>query len=236
MIANFVAQLLGCNKNMKKIVLLVILVLNFLTLAVAADSFVVKKIEINGLQRTSADTVYSYLPITQGEVLRPGQTAEIIKALYDTGFFEHITLTRHGSTLVINVVERPTIGMLKIIGNSVIPKDKLTEVMSSVDIAEGRVYNEAILDKIKQSLLNQYYQLGRLSNARVDVTVNRMDRNRVRVSIVISEGLVAKIRHINFIGNHAFSSRTLAKQLSVTTPGLFTFFSTKKQIVILKKN
>lgn len=224
MIANFVAQLFGCNKNMKKTFLLLVLVFNFLTLALAAESFVVKKIEINGLQRISADTVYSYLPIRQGEVLRSGKTAEVIKALYDTGFFEHITLTRHGDTLVINVVERPTIGLLKIIGNSVIPKDKLTEVMGSVDVAEGRVYNEAVLEKIKQSLLNQYYQLGRY-NARVDVTVNPMDRNRVRVSIVISEGLVAKIRHINFIGNQAFSKRTLVKQLSVTTPGLFTFFS-----------
>ncbi len=209
---------------MRKIILLIILALHFVTAAFAAESFVVKKIEINGLQRISADTVYSYLPIRQGEALRPGKTTEIIKALYETGFFEHIQLTRQGNTLVISVVERPTIGLLKIIGNSVIPKDKLTEVLNSVDVAEGRVYNQAVLEKIKQSLLNQYYQLGRY-NARVDVTINSMDRNRVRVSIVISEGLVAKIRHINFIGNHAFSKRTLVNQLTVTTPGLFTFFS-----------
>lgn len=209
---------------MKKIVILVVLVLSFLTQAYAADSFVVRKIQINGLQRTSADTVYSYLPIRQGQVLHPGKTSEIVKALYGTGFFDHITLARSGNTLIINVVERPTIGMLKIIGNSVIPKDKLIEVMNSVDIAEGRVYNPEVLDKIRQSLLNQYYQLGRY-NARVDVTVNRMDRNRVRISIVISEGLVAKIRHINFIGNKAFSDATLTKQLTVTTPGLLTFFT-----------
>src|SRR5476651_1160074 len=116
MIANFVAQLFGCNKNMKKIVILVVLVLNFLTQAYAAESFVVKKIQINGLQRTSADTVYSYLPIRQGQVLRPGKTSEIVKALYGTGFFDHITLARSGNTLIINVVERPTIGMLKIMG------------------------------------------------------------------------------------------------------------------------
>ncbi|MCD6039097.1 MAG: bamA [Gammaproteobacteria bacterium] len=209
---------------MKKIILLITLVLNLLTVTYAAESFVVKKIEINGVQRISTDTVYSYLPIRAGNVLRPGKTTEIMKALYDTGFFEHITLARHGDTLVINVVERPTIGLLRIIGNSIIPKDKLTEVMSSVDVAEGRVYDAAVLDKIKQSLLNQYYQLGRY-NARVSLTVNPMDRNRVCVSIVISEGLLAKIRRINFIGNHAFNTRTLANQLRVTTPGLLTFFS-----------
>ncbi len=209
---------------MKKIVLLMVLVFNFLTAAYAVESFVVRKIEINGLQRISPATVYSYLPIRQGQVLSPGKTGEVIKTLYDTGFFDHITLSRAGNTLVINVVERPTIGLLKITGNSVIPKDKLIEVMNSVDIAEGRVYNPEVLDKIKQSLLNQYYQLGRY-NARVDVTVNRMDRNRVRITIEISEGLVAKIRNINFIGNKAFSDSTLIKQLTITTPGLFTFFT-----------
>lgn len=209
---------------MKKIILQIVLMLNFLTAAYATESFVVKRIEINGLQRVSAETVYSYLPIKQGQLVRPGKTTQVIKALYDTGFFEHITLARHGNTLIINVVERPTIGLLKISGNSVVPKDKLTEVLNSVDIAEGRVYNEIVLEKIKQSLLNQYYQLGRY-NARVDTRVSPMDRNRVRVDIIISERLVAKIRHINFIGNKVFSSRTLEKQLTITTPGLVTFFS-----------
>ncbi len=220
MVANFGST---CWFNMKRIILLVVLVLNFFAQAYA-ESFVVKKIQINGLQRTSADTVYSYLPVKPGQVLHSGETSAIIKALYGTGFFDHITLARQGNTLVINVIERPTIGLLKITGNSVIPKDKLIEVMNSVDIAEGRVYNPEILEKIKQSLLNQYYQLGRY-NARVDVTVNRMDRNRVGITIVISEGLVAKIRHINFIGNKAFSDSTLSKQLTITTPGLVTFFT-----------
>ncbi|MCE3237970.1 MAG: bamA [Gammaproteobacteria bacterium] len=210
---------------MKKIFLLLfILIMNCFSTVLAAESFVVRKIEIQGLERVSANTVYSYLPIRQGQTLHPGGTAKIIKILYETGFFERINLARQDNTLVINVVERPTIGQLKIIGNSIIPKDKLTTVMKGVGIVEGRGYNAAVLDKIKQSLLNQYYQLGRY-NAQVDVVVNSMERNRVRVTIVISEGLVAKIRSINFIGNHAYSTSTLVNQLTLSTPGLFTFFS-----------
>ncbi len=87
-------------------------------------------------------------------------------------------MSRDNGTLVIHVVERPIIGQLKITGNSVIPTDKLTAVMKSLDIAEGRVYNAAMLEKIKQSLLNQYYQLGRY-NARVELTVTSLPRNRV---------------------------------------------------------
>jgi outer membrane protein insertion porin family len=213
---------------MKKPILLLILLLNIFITSAWASQFVVKRIEIEGTQRISPETVYSYLPIKQGQVLRSDKTVSIIQALYKTGFFEHITLARNGDTLIIKVVERETIGELKISGNSVIPTDKLTAVMKSLDIAEGRAYNRAVLDRIQQSLLNQYYQLGRF-NARIDVTVTQMPRNRVLVKIDISEGLAAKIRRINIIGNHAFSEAKLVDQMTISTPGLFTFVTQSDQ-------
>ncbi|HSW69614.1 MAG TPA: outer membrane protein assembly factor BamA [Gammaproteobacteria bacterium] len=210
---------------MKNRIILVILLLSVLfTKVCAADTFVVRKISIEGLQRISDETVYSYLPIKTGEVLRPEKTGAIISALYQTGFFDHISLAREGNTLIIKVVERPTIGQLKISGNSSIPTDKLTGVIRGVGVAEGRVYNEVILEKIKQSLLDQYYSVGRY-NARVDVNVSQMSRNRVLVKIEISEGLIAKVRKINIIGNHVFSEGTLDKQLDLTTPGIVAFFT-----------
>lgn len=213
---------------MKKIILFFTLLFFFLAKAEAADAFVIKKIEVQGSQGVSNETVYSYLPIKVGDTLTPKQTPELIRELYATGFFEHISLSRQDNTLIIHVVERPTIGQLKISGNSMIPTDKLTEVMRSVGVVEGRVYDRAVLDKIKLSLLNQYYQLGRY-NARVDIRVSPLERNRVQVQIVISEGLVAKVRAINLIGVHAFKARDLNKQLTISTPGLFTFFSQKDQ-------
>ncbi len=91
--------------------------------------------------------------------------------------------------------------------------------------AEGRVYNRAwFLEKIKQSLLDQYYSVGRY-NARVNIVIRSMDRNRVSVNIEISEGLIAKVRKINIIGNHVFTEDTLDKQLDLTTPGIVAFFT-----------
>lgn len=208
----------------KPILIIIFFICSFVNIAWAADSFVIQTIEIRGLQRISADTVYNYLPIHKGERFSSSKSADVIGALYRTGFFEHISLERSGKTLIINVVERQTIGQLKISGNSFIPTDKLTTVMKGMDIAEGRVYNPAVLDRIRQSLLNQYYQLGRY-NARVDINVEPMTRGRVLVTICISEGLVAKVRHINIIGNHCFSPYRLQKQLELTTPSLLTFFT-----------
>ncbi|MDR3477799.1 MAG: outer membrane protein assembly factor BamA [Gammaproteobacteria bacterium] len=214
---------------MKKLLVVLVLFLNgFVAPVFAADAFVVRHIDVEGLQRIDSETVYSYLPIKRGEVLRPEKTTAIIKSLYKTGFFDHITLSRNGDTLIIHVIERPTIGQLKITGNSVIPTDKLTSVMKSLDIAEGRVYNRAILDRIKQSLLNQYFELGRY-NARIDIDVSPLPRNRVLVKIDISEGITAKIRRITIIGNHAYSEKKLVQQLTITRQGLLTFFTQTDQ-------
>lgn len=208
---------------MKKIIQLGLL-LWFLCLNVAwADqSFVVRNIRFEGLQRTSPATVESYLPIKRGQTLQPAKTAAILRSLYKTGFFEHISLANDEGTLVIQVVERPTIGELKISGNSNIPTDKLTTVMKSMDVAEGRVYNPLVLDKITQSLLNQYYLMGHY-NARVDTNVTPMPRNRVMVKITVSEGVTAKVKRISIIGNHAFSEGTLLRQMDIGKSGLFSF-------------
>lgn len=209
---------------MKKTLSLFLLSQLLLGSAWAQDAFVVRRIQFEGLQHISPATVESFLPISCGQTLQPTRTAAILRELYKTGYFDRITLSKRDGTLIIHVVERPTIGQLKISGNSVIATDKLTPVLRSLDIAEGRIYNASVLEKISQSLLNQYYQAGRY-NARVDITASAMPRNQVCVRINISEGLTAKIRRISIIGNHCFDEKTLVKQLDITTTGLLSFMT-----------
>lgn len=208
---------------MKKIFLTLILITQLLSVA-WAETFVVKNIKFDGLQRISPATARSYLPIKTGQKLKPAKTAAIMKSLYKTGFFDHIKLSRQGSTLVVHVVERPTIGKLSVKGNSIIPTDKLMEVMKSLDIAEGRVYNASMLEKIRQSLLNQYYLLGRY-NARVKIHTNKMSRNRLNVVIDISEGLVSTVKRITIIGNKVFKESTLVSELDLSTSGIVSMFT-----------
>jgi len=199
--------------KIKKILFSVLCLLMPLPL-LAMNSFVVREIAVKGLQRISVQTVESYLPLRDGQTLTAEKSREIIAALYETGFFERISLSRTGNVLVIRVVERPTVGKLKITGNSAIPTDRLTSVMKNMGVAEGRVYDSVTVDRIRQGLLNQYQSMGRY-NATVDVTVSPMPQNRVQLSIRISEGLVAKVRRINIIGAHAFSEWQLRRQFDL---------------------
>lgn len=193
-----------------------------------AAPFVVKHIQITGLQRVSQSTVMDYLPVKVGDTINDKNTGKIINTLYKTGFFQDIKLERQGDTLFIQVSERPTIGSIKITGNSSLPTDKLNEVLKQVGLSEGLVFDNAVFERVKQGLLNEYYNLGHY-NARIDVSIVQQTRNRVDVKVDISEGRIAKIRQIEFIGNHVFKSSTLLKELTITTPGIFTFFTRKDQ-------
>lgn len=172
------------------------------------DNFVIKNIQINGLQKIPRDTVLEYLPVKPGQTLTSSDTTHIIQTLYQTGFFTNVTLARQGDTLIINVSERPTIGLIKISGNKLLPTEDLMNALKSAGLSEGQAYNEATLDGMKQALLHQYNLLGRY-DATVNIKVTSESRNRVGIDIQISEGTTARIEEINIIGNKSFSQKEL---------------------------
>ncbi|HVV68892.1 MAG TPA: outer membrane protein assembly factor BamA [Gammaproteobacteria bacterium] len=192
--------------------------------AFAAEEFVVKNIEIDGLQRITRQTVLEYLPIRPGQVLSESDTASIINSLYQTGFFSDVSLARKGDTLVIQVVERATIGLIKINGNKQVKSEDLLAALKQAGIAEGENFNQATIAGMKQALLEQYHMLGRY-DATVDTQVTPESRNRVQLTINISEGHIAKVKQINIIGNNTFSEKELVASLPMAPTHWWQFFS-----------
>lgn len=207
----------------KKILLSVCFILSFVTVSAwAYQEFIIKQINVEGLEGISRETVLSYLPIKVGDALTPQKSQQIIAALYKTDFFDNINLARSNNTLIIRVVQRPIIGRITVSGNEDIPTKKLKESLKKMNFAEGDSYNPSVLDKIKGALESEYFMAGKY-NARVSISVKKQARNRVAVTINISEGKVSKIHQIKIIGNVAFSQSELLKQFKLTTAGLFTF-------------
>ncbi len=195
-----------------------------ITNALAAQTFVIRNIQVQGLQGISKATVLNYLPVHVGETFDPSKTDEIINDLYQTGFFSNISLARAGNTLIINVSERPVIGSIKVTGNNMITKDQINGVLSNVGLVEGRVFDQSVLNKLTNSLQSEYYSIGHY-NARVTTTVTPEPRNRVAVLVTVSEGRVALVEHIQIIGNTAFSSSAIIHAMTLTTPKWNTFFT-----------
>jgi len=197
--------------------------------AVKADEeFVVKDIKVKGLQRISLGTVYNYLPVNVGAKFSLDNVAPSVKALFKTGFFKDVSIEREGATLIINVVERPSIAKIVFDGNKDLSKDDLTKALSKIGLAEGKIFDRQILDKVEQELSRQYLSHGKYS-LRIKTEVTNLSRNRVNIDIKISEGRVTKIKQINIVGNNAFDDNMLMKNFELSTTNLISFYTKDDQ-------
>ena len=190
----------------------------------AADTFVVEDIRLEGLQRITAGTVFNYLPIQVGDTVDDTRTAGAVRALFRTGFFRDVRLERDGDTLVVSVVERPSIGSIEFSGNEDLETEALMSALEQMGFAQGRVFNRSIFDQVKQELHRTYFAAGKYG-AQVTGTVTPLERNRVAVRFEISEGVAAKIRQINIVGNAAFDDEDLLDEFELETTGFFSFLS-----------
>lgn len=191
-------------------------------------SFIIEDIRVEGLQRVSVGTVFNYLPVKTGDEMDQKLSSESIKALFKTGFFKDVRVEREGNVLVIVVEERPSIANITIEGNKDISNDDLRKALKGVGLSEGKVFDRAILDKVEQELQRQYYSRGKYG-LKITSEVSDLPRNRVSVSIKISEGKVAKIKQINLVGNHTFDEDTLLSEFELTTGNILSFYTKDDQ-------
>jgi outer membrane protein insertion porin family len=200
----------------------------YATSALALEPFVVKDIRVEGIQRTEAGTVFNYLPVRVGETFDDQKAAQAIKALYATGFFKDIRLEAEGNVLVVTVQERPAIAQIDFSGNKSFPSDKMKEGLKQIGLAEGMIFDRAMLDKAEQEIKRQYLSQGKYG-ATVKTVVSPMERNRVGVRFDIEEGVVSKIRSINIVGSKAFDNDELLDQFSLTTPNWMSWWNKDDQ-------
>ena len=187
-----------------------------------ADSFIVDSIEVIGNKKITIGTVFSYLPINVGESLDTERTPELIRELYSTGFFDDIELLRRDNTLVIKVVERPSIAEVNFEGNEDIEDEALEQALDQVGMSKGRIFNENQLEKLELELQQIYYSLGKYA-ARIEADWRVLDEGRVAIDITISEGISATIKSINITGNQNYDEDELLDsfELEPSSAGMF---------------
>ncbi len=196
--------------------------------ALAVQPFTVKDIRVEGLQRTEAGTVFSYLPLRVGDTYTDEKGIAAIKALYSTGFFKDVRIEVEGNVLVIGIEERPSIASVTYTGFKEFEKDQLDKALKEIGLSVARTYDKSLVERAEQELKRQYLSRGRY-DAQITTTITPIERNRVEINFVADEGDVSKIRKIALVGNKAFSDRQLHKALKLRTPGWFTWYDKSDQ-------
>ena len=192
----------------------------------ASEPIRVADIQLQGLQRVSAGTVFNLLPASVGDTLDSADMRELVRMLFQSGYFDDITLLRDGDTLIVRVEERPAIEKIELEGNKAIKTEDLLKNLGEAGLKEGDIFKQATLERIGIELTRSYFAQGRY-NASIDPTVKKLSRNRVELKIDIDEGKSSGVRHINFVGAKVFSQADLRAPLELKHPTLLSFIRGK---------
>lgn len=194
----------------------------------AVNEFVVKDIQVDGLRRTEAGTVFSYLPIRVGDTFTDEKALQAIRALYATGFFDDVKIAAKGDVLVVTVAERPAIASLEFKGIKEFDDKTLKNALKDIGISESKIFDRSLLEKAEQELKRQYLSRSKYA-AQVKTELVTLPRNRVGIVFNVDEGDSASIKRLRILGANSFSEKTLLEEFQLGTGGLLSWYSKNDQ-------
>lgn len=181
----------------------------------AADDFQVDNIQVKGLQRVALGAALTHIPFNVGDNLNDFRVSQSIKALYKSGHFSDVVVSRDGNTIIYRVQERATISAITFDGNKDLKDEQLTESLDGSDIRVGETLDMTVISGIEVGLENFYHSVGKY-NADVKAKVTHLPRNRVNIDFAFEEGDAAAIEQINIVGNEKFSDAELLERIELT--------------------
>lgn len=183
----------------------------------AAQQYQFNSVVIEGNARIGNSAILSRAGIGRGQAVSAGELNDAYQRLNDSGLFESVSIEPRGGTLVIKVVELPTINRVRFEGNKRIKNDALEALIGS---NERRVFNPSQAEKDAAAIAEAYSNDGRIA-ARVSPKVIRRSQNRVDLVFEIFEGDNVEIERLSFVGNRKYSDRRLRRVLGTKQAGLF---------------
>ncbi len=181
----------------------------------------IARILVEGNQRIEPATITSYMLVRPGDTFDPERIDLSLKTLFATGLFADVQIEQRGSDLVVSVIENPIINRVIFEGLRTLDEDDLEE---EVQARPRSVFTAARAQADVQRIIEVYRRAGRFA-AQVTPQVRELDQNRVDLIFEIDEGPVTGVRDINFIGNEAYSDRTLRDAIVTTESRWWNFFS-----------
>lgn len=176
--------------------------------AVRAQDLVVRRIEIQGLQRYERTLILSRLQTKEGAVFHRDTLQKDIQRLYATGFFSDIQFTEElvegGLKLTLIVEESQVIQTIEIEGNKEFDDSTL---LKEFRLRVGDLFSRYLLSVDMESIRKKYKEKGYNF---VDVTeVVKPVPGGVQIQLTVREGPRVTVELIDTTGNHSFMDHEL---------------------------
>ncbi|MBN8944628.1 MAG: outer membrane protein assembly factor BamA [Rhizobiales bacterium] len=176
-------------------------------------------IVVQGNRRIEADTVRSYFSTGPGEPLSAARVDEGIKAMYATGLFRDVRVSRQGGRLVVTVVENDVINRVVFEGNR---RLKTEQLINEIESRPRGTFSRSTVQSDVQRLYDVYRRTGRYDVEIVPKTIQQPN-GRMDLVFEINEGKKASVRSINFVGNNNFGRQRLLDVMTTGETGLFSW-------------
>ncbi len=185
----------------------------------SAQAAVISRITVEGNQLIPSDTIRDFAGINFGENLSSADINAVLRRLYDSGMFENVDLRVSGSTLIIQVIENPTVNIVAFEGNKSIKDAMLAAIVSS---SASRPYNRLTAEADAQRISQIYGQKG-YTGASVHPVIIPVSEGRVNLVFEVTESAITAVNKVNFIGNSAISDRRLRGAIDTNESNFLSF-------------
>lgn len=209
-------SILNMSRSAALAILLVVSGLFAQTTPATAQNFSFSSVSVEGNQRIETGTILTYLGFGSGEAVTAGALNDAAQRIRATGLFESVDVVPQGSTLVIRVVEFPTINRISFEGNQRLRDAELSAVVQS---QSRRVYSPIQAEADTAAITQIYADQGRI-NATVAPRIIERSDNRVDLVFEIFEGGLTEVERISFVGNRNFGEGRLRRVLETKQAGL----------------
>ncbi len=185
----------------------------------------ISEIKIEGNKRITDDTIklFSGIEKFKKKDLSENELNILLKQLYETNFFENVTININNGILIIKVKENPLIQTVKFVG--VENKKIIKALEENIKLKERTSYLKNDVKKDESKIINILKSAGYYF-VEVDSTINKNKNNTVDINYAIKLGEKAYIKKIKFIGNKVFKAGRL-KKVIVSEEGRFWKFISK---------
>ena len=202
-----------------------ILFVSLLTSNVSAESFL--NFNVIGNERVSTQTIINFTNLEAGSDLSENDLNQALKDIYDTNFFELVSLNISNNTLNIKVKEFPIIQ--DIVFKGIKAKKYVEILMDQISLKSRSSFNEFLLQNDLNVITNILRQSGYyFTNVDVQKIVN--SNNSINIIYDVTMGEKASISEIKFIGDKKFKSSKLLSVIKSEEDKFWKFLSKSKYI------
>ena len=187
----------------------------------------VKSIVLDGNDRISEETILMFADVKIGDDLKASEINDILKNIYESEFFNNVSVDFDKNVLKITVEELPVIQNIIYEG---IKANRIKDVVfKGLKLKQRSSYNEVLLkddiNKINNSLKNLGYYF-----SEVNISIVQLDDNKIDLIYNVELGKKSKIKKITFIGNKVFKDRKLKRLITSEEYKFWKFISGKKYL------